>query len=138
RHRPRRSSHPRTGTLSRFAISAPQRGHRDRGDTTETPAGTRSVTTVMKLPRARPNGKATIAGSQATCEPYRRRAGRLDVQLLPERALVRGPEPEHPLDPGVVQDVVAVLQVHAPRVQRALTRLLARRVVLPGELPGRV
>jgi hypothetical protein len=63
--------------LSRFAISAPQVGHRERGRTTDSPAGTRAVTTVMKLPNASPNGNATIAGSQATdanltVEPVRR------------------------------------------------------------------
>src|SRR4029453_8948284 len=104
RQRPRSSTHPRTGTLSRFAISVPHEGQRERGDTTEVPAGTRSATTVMKLPIASPKGSATIAGSQATCEPYRRGPRPLDVQLLPERPLVRDTEAEHPLDPGVVDD----------------------------------
>ena len=54
------------GTLSRLAISAPQLGHRERGLITASPAGTRSATTVMKLPSASPNGNATIAASQTT------------------------------------------------------------------------
>src|SRR5215471_11179416 len=130
--------HPMTGTLSRFAISTPQFGHRDRGETTDTPAGTRSVTTVMKLPSASPNGNATIAGSQATFEPYRRRGARLDVELLPERPFIGGAEPEDALDPRVVDDRIPVLEVHAARVEGALARRLARRMVLERHLAGRV
>src|SRR5436190_8491989 len=138
RQRPRSRAHPRIGTLSRLAISTPQVGHRDRGWTTDSPAGTRAVTTVMKLPKARPSGNTTIARSQSTSEPYRRRCQTLDVELLPEGPFVRRPEPEHAIDPRVVQDVIAVLQVHAPRVECALARRLARGVVLERHLPGRV
>src|SRR5437763_17137947 len=44
--------------LSRDTIWVPHTGHRDRGATTDSPAGTRDSTTVMKLPYARPNGIA--------------------------------------------------------------------------------
>src|SRR5512132_2098832 len=113
RQRPRSRAHPRIGTLSRLAISTPHVGHRDRGWTTDSPAGTRAVTTVMKLPRARPSGNVTIARSQCTSEPYCRRCRTLDVELLPEGPFVRRSEPEHTLDPRVVDDAVAVLDIHA-------------------------
>ena len=63
--------------LSRLRISAPQYGHRDRGETTDSFFGTRSTTTVRKLPTTRPNGSATSARIQAslTFEPYRASAG---------------------------------------------------------------
>src|SRR5439155_6196610 len=138
RHRPRSSAHPRIGTLSLLAISTPQMGHRERGRTTDSPAGTRAVTTVMKLPSASPSGNVTIARSQPTCEPYRCRSRTLDVELLADGPFVRGSEPEHSLDPSVVQDFVAVLEVHAPRVEGTLARRLARGVVLERHLAGRV
>src|SRR5437016_10309572 len=138
RHRPRSRTHPRIGTLSRLAISTPQVGHRERGRTTDSPAGTRAVTTVMKLPSASPSGNVTIARSQPTGEPYRRGCRALEVELLPEGSFVRRSEPEHSLDPRVVKDVIAVLQVHAPRVEGALAGRLARRVVLERHLAGRV
>src|SRR5688572_21712128 len=72
RHRPRRSIHEITGMLSRFAISAPQLGHRDLGRTTLSPAGTRETTTVMKLPTASPNGRAINTRTQRSLmgRPY--------------------------------------------------------------------
>src|SRR5918996_4662304 len=64
RHRPRSQSHETTGMLSRARISAPQFGHRDRGRTTDPPAGTLAITTVRKDPNSRPRTKkrATSTG----------------------------------------------------------------------------
>src|SRR5512132_1014072 len=138
RQRPRSRAHPRIGTLSRLAISTPHVGHRDRGWTTDSPAGTRAVTTVMKLPRARPSGNTTIAMSQSTSEPYRRRCRTLYVDLLPEGPFVRRPEPEHALDPRVVDDRIVVREVHASRVQGTLARGLAVRMLFERHLPCRV
>ena len=47
--------------LSRGAIGVPQPGHRDRGRTIDSLFGTRSTTTVRKLPNAKPNRAATNA-----------------------------------------------------------------------------
>ena len=58
RHRPRSSAQPRTGMLSRVANRRAAGGHRDRRRTTDSPAGTRAATTVMKLPIARPKNVA--------------------------------------------------------------------------------
>src|SRR5205809_1044593 len=139
RHRPRSTTQPRTGTLSLLAISTPQVGHRERGRTTDSPAGTRAVTTVMKLPSASPSGNVTIARSQPTCEPYRRRRRPLEVELLPERPFVGRTEPEHALDPRVVDDVIAVLQVHARRVEGPFARVRAvLGAILERHLAGRV
>lgn len=52
--------------LSRLRISAPQCGHRDRGEMIDSFFGTRSATTVRKLPTTKPKGKATIARTQAS------------------------------------------------------------------------
>src|SRR6476646_6120461 len=117
RHRPRRSTQLTTGILSRFRIVAPHRGHLDRGATTDSPAGTRAATTVMKLPMARPNKAAT--GASQTVGTTRT----LDVELLPEHLLVGRSEPEHALDAGVVDDVESVLEVHRLRVQRAVAHV---------------
>src|SRR3954452_8744555 len=110
-HRPRSKTHPRTGMLSRFRISAPHRGHRERGATTDSPAGTRAATTVMKLPIARPNRAAT--GASQTVGTSRT----LDVELLPQDLLVRGAESKDALDTRVVDHVEPVLEVHRLGVQ---------------------
>ncbi len=47
-------------------MAAPHPGQRDGGETTDSLAGIRSVTTVMKLPIANPNGRATSARSHAS------------------------------------------------------------------------
>ena len=58
RHRPRSISQDTTGMLSTLRSGVPQLGHRDRGRTRESPAGTRWITTVRKLPNTKPNGRA--------------------------------------------------------------------------------
>src|SRR5436305_5003849 len=132
-HRPRNSTQPKTGMLSRLRISVPQRGHRDRGATTDSPAGTRAATTVMKLPMARPNTKAT--GASQTVGTTRT----LDVELLPQHLLVRGTETQHALNARVVDHVEPVLEVHRLGVKGAVTDVgdVVRRVD-ERHLPGRV
>src|SRR5436190_24396970 len=60
---PRRSIHERTGMLSCAAIVSPQLGHFERPVTNDSPRGTRYATTVAKLPRIIPAGRAMIAGT---------------------------------------------------------------------------
>ena len=52
RQRPRRSSQPKIGTLSRAAIRAPQDGHRDGGETIDSFLGSRWTQTFAKEPIA--------------------------------------------------------------------------------------
>ncbi len=54
RQRPRRTSHESTGMLSYQAIAARHSGHRERGRTIDSPAGTRAMTTFRKLPIVAP------------------------------------------------------------------------------------
>src|SRR5947199_6690654 len=66
RARPRRSSQDTTGTLSRAAMGAPHRGHRLRGRTTDSPAGTRAITTLRKLPTSRPRTAQAVTSTDGT------------------------------------------------------------------------
>src|SRR5688500_2302605 len=58
RQRPRNSSQLSTGTLSYQAIPALQRGHRDRGLTTLSPAGQRVMQTLRNDPTQAPTSAA--------------------------------------------------------------------------------
>ena len=48
--------------LSTMPFDAPHPGHRERGRTSDSPAGTRYIATVMKLPNAKPSTKAIAMG----------------------------------------------------------------------------
>ena len=50
--------------LSAARIGTRQLGHRERGRTSDSPAGTRSIATVMKLPNANPSTRAIAMGNQ--------------------------------------------------------------------------
>ena len=52
--------------LSTFRSGVPQLGHRDRGRTRDSPAGTRWIATVRKLPKTRPNGRAMARRSSTS------------------------------------------------------------------------
>jgi hypothetical protein len=52
--------------LSADRIGPPQLGHRERGRTSDSPAGTREIATVMKLPKANPSTRAITMGNQLT------------------------------------------------------------------------
>src|SRR4051812_10878929 len=133
RHRPRRAIHENTGTLSRAAMTVPHEGHIDRPPTMERRAGTRWVTTVRKDPintPMRPNTtwrRVDMAAARLRPE--------LGPELLPELPLQRATEADDAFDPLVVDDVEAVLHVHAARVQGALGGV---RLVLERHLAGRV
>ena len=47
--------------LSRAAISVPHRGQRERGLTTDSPAGTRAITTLRNEPTSRPTTASSTA-----------------------------------------------------------------------------
>src|SRR2546423_5780269 len=90
-HRPRRRIHESTGTLSRFRISVPHDGHRDRGRISDPLTGTRLITTIMKLPTTNPNGNAANARSQITPNPTPGTADRPLLHLADVRdVLVEG------------------------------------------------
>src|SRR6266436_2321381 len=57
RHLPRKISQPKTGMLSYGLIGLRQRGHREPGETTETPSGMREMQTFRKLPMTMPKRK---------------------------------------------------------------------------------
>lgn len=52
--------------LSADRIGAPQLGHRERGRIIDSPAGTRWIAAVMKLPNAHPSTRAITMGNQLT------------------------------------------------------------------------
>src|SRR5262249_47418720 len=83
----------------------------------------------------RPRSSSWAADASASPESVFGRLEPLVRDLLPERLLEPGPEPECPLDPAVVGDPVAVLQVHRTRVQRPVTLVV---LVLEGHLAGGV
>src|SRR5579875_2592103 len=64
RHRPRSSSQPAIGTLSRGRIASPQEMHLDRGRMIDSPRGSRQITTLRKEPTTAPNA-AAMANSRA-------------------------------------------------------------------------
>src|SRR5260221_8340959 len=57
RHLPRRISQPKRGMLSYGLIGLRQRGHREPGETMETPSGMREMQTFRKLPMTMPKRK---------------------------------------------------------------------------------
>src|SRR5579863_3701880 len=59
RQRPRRTRYDRIGMLSAARMGAPQLPQRDPGRTTDSPRGTRAMTTLKKLPQTAPNSPAT-------------------------------------------------------------------------------
>src|SRR5215217_5580202 len=63
RQRPRSSSQPATGTLSRQATGVPQEGQRDPGRTSVSRRGTRWMTTWANDPAARPRRPASEAAA---------------------------------------------------------------------------
>src|SRR5215216_3548764 len=63
RQRPRSSSQPATGTLSRQATGVPQAGQRDPGRTSDSRRGTRWMTTLANDPAARPRRPASEAAA---------------------------------------------------------------------------
>src|SRR4029450_8428733 len=65
-HRPRKANQDTTGMLSTFRRGVPQLGHRDLGRTRDSPAGTRLIATVRKLPKTRPNGRAMARRSSTS------------------------------------------------------------------------
>jgi hypothetical protein len=68
RHFPRRISQLMTGMLSRGAISLPQPGQRERGCTTDSPAGTRWITTFKNEPMSSPIRPTNPTSNQVTRE----------------------------------------------------------------------
>src|SRR3954467_4887911 len=71
RHRPRRSSQDTTGMSSRGVIGSPHLGQCDRGRTTDSPRGTRQITTLRNDPISRPNRPQTTAVNVVTGSSYR-------------------------------------------------------------------
>src|SRR3954468_16737802 len=71
RHRPRRSSQDTTGMSSRGVIGSPHLGQCDRGRTTDSPRGTRQITTLRNDPISRPNTPQTTAMYVVTASSYR-------------------------------------------------------------------
>src|SRR5258708_14214251 len=57
RHLPRKISQLKTGMLSYGLIGLRQRGHREPGETMETPSGMREMQTFRKLPMTMPKRK---------------------------------------------------------------------------------
>src|SRR5688572_23656972 len=52
--------------LSTFRSGVAQLGHRERGRTRDSPAGTRWIATVRKLPNTRPTGRAIARRSSTS------------------------------------------------------------------------
>src|SRR5215208_3724195 len=76
RQRPRSSSQPSTGRLSRQPTGSPQDGQHQAGRTIDSPRGTRWMTTLANDPKASPSSPARVAtvsgfmGSEAyRCRP---------------------------------------------------------------------
>src|SRR5260221_14687130 len=65
RQGPRRTSHETMGTLSYQAMGARHLGQRERGCTSDSPAGRRATTTFKKLPTAPPTRATQAAASGA-------------------------------------------------------------------------
>src|SRR5829696_2026892 len=63
RQRTRSSRQPSTGTLSCQATGWPQAGQREPGRTSDSPRGTRWMTTLAKEPKARPSRPASTAAA---------------------------------------------------------------------------
>src|SRR5438093_1758589 len=145
RHRPRRSTQDSRGMLSRFRSWAPQDGQRDLGATMDSPLGTRCVTTVRKLPKARPtspNNAARRAITRASCQRRQEPApgdgtgSAPDLgDLLPQDLLQAPTEADDGGDPVVVVDPETVGDIHRPGVQGAVGRV---GLLLESHLPRRV
>ena len=60
---PPSSSQLSTGTLSQFAIGSSHWRQCDRGHTTDSPAGSRTMQTLRKLPSSKPNNPKKRQGS---------------------------------------------------------------------------
>src|SRR3954453_17562538 len=78
RQRARRSSQDTTGTLSLGAIGAPHEGQGHRGRTTDSPRGTRQMTTLRNDPMSRPNTPQKAAVNVVTAPSYLGRVAKLD------------------------------------------------------------
>ena len=65
RQRARSSSQLSSGMLSRGAIGEAQAGQADPGRTSDSPRGTRWMTTLANDPKTRPKAAATMAASWA-------------------------------------------------------------------------
>src|SRR4051794_7126326 len=68
------------GMLSYHAISDLQDGHRDRGATTDWPAGRREMQTLRKLPIIRPNRPMINNGKTVTARSSCAAAAREEMQ----------------------------------------------------------
>src|SRR5277367_492840 len=64
RQRARRKSQEMTGTFSNQARACRHCGHLEPGWTMDSPAGTRAMTTLRKLPTTRPKTKAQAPGQR--------------------------------------------------------------------------
>src|SRR3954470_22267684 len=71
RQRPRRSSQDTTGMSSRGVIGSSHLGQCDRGRTTDSPRGTRQMTTLRNDPMSSPNTPHTTARYVVTASSYR-------------------------------------------------------------------
>src|ERR1700739_2649954 len=73
RHLPRRFSQLKTGMLSYGLIGLRQRGHREPGETMETPSGMREMQTFRKLPMTMPKRKKKKGITVSTVPQAKRR-----------------------------------------------------------------